>query len=85
MSDSEDEDDEARVEEVDESGDKADIKGIPEFWLTALKNHQVIGDLINEKDEEVRLEPLSSVPIRICLLIRNGTNSGYPSLDRHSS
>lgn len=53
MSDSEDEDDEARVEEVDESGDKADIKGIPEFWLTALKNHQVIGEMITEKDEEV--------------------------------
>ncbi|KAH8082255.1 putative nucleosome assembly protein I [Filobasidium floriforme] len=52
VSDSEDEDDEARVEEVDESGDKADIKGIPEFWLTALKNHQVIGEMITEKDEE---------------------------------
>ncbi|CAE6473588.1 Nucleosome assembly protein [Saccharomyces cerevisiae S288c] [Rhizoctonia solani] len=31
--------------------DKA-IKGIPNFWLTALRNHEGLSDLITEKDEE---------------------------------
>lgn len=31
--------------------DKA-IKGIPNFWLTALRNHDGLSDLITEKDEE---------------------------------
>jgi nucleosome assembly protein 1-like 1 len=53
-SDEEEEDDEARVTELDESAQNADdIKGIPQFWLTALKNHAIIGDQITEKDEEV--------------------------------
>lgn len=39
--------------EVDE--DDKDIKGIPQFWLTALKNHAIIGEQITEKDEEVRV------------------------------
>lgn len=31
----------------------ADIKGVPEFWLTALRNHPEISELITERDEEV--------------------------------
>lgn len=35
----------AKVEEEEE------VKGIPEFWLTALKNHPQIGEAITEEDE----------------------------------
>lgn len=51
--DSDDEDEEATVEEVE--GDDEAVKGIPQFWLTALQNHQGIADLITERDETVSL------------------------------
>ncbi|WVQ68212.1 uncharacterized protein L199_006419 [Kwoniella botswanensis] len=54
-SDSDDEDDEeeegAKVEEVKDEKDSSDIKGIPEFWLTALKNHVPISETITDSDE----------------------------------
>lgn len=71
----EDEDDEdeeepsARVTELDESGEAAAaaLKGVPEFWLVALKNHNIIGEQITERDEEalrhltdIRLEYLDT-------------------------
>lgn len=44
-----------------------DIKGVPKFWLMALKNHLDIAELITERDEEalaslkdIRLEYLPS-------------------------
>ncbi|KAI1002228.1 putative nucleosome assembly protein [Podosphaera aphanis] len=44
-------------DEVEKSDDKEkeplDIKGIPEFWLSAMKNHISLADIITEKDEEV--------------------------------
>jgi nucleosome assembly protein 1-like 1 len=49
--DSDDEDDE---EEESTTEEGADIKGIPEFWLTALKNAMPISDQITDKDEAVR-------------------------------
>ncbi|KAG8933413.1 hypothetical protein FRC01_009409 [Tulasnella sp. 417] len=54
---------------ADADADQAeeDIKGVPKFWLTALKNHLDIAELITERDEEalaylkdVRLEYLPS-------------------------
>lgn len=30
-----------------------DTKGIPQFWLTALRNHMDISEMITERDEEV--------------------------------
>src|ERR1700733_10261911 len=30
-----------------------DLKGVPEFWLTAMKNMIALADLITAKDEEV--------------------------------
>ena len=56
-SDEEDDDEEeegAKIEEVDD-GNKEQMEGIPEFWLTALRNHVPISETIEEKDEEVRL------------------------------
>jgi nucleosome assembly protein 1-like 1 len=38
----------------DEDG-AGNIKGIPEFWLTALRNHVGISDLITERDEGVSI------------------------------
>lgn len=36
----------------DKEKSSEDIKGIPEFWLTALRNHIGISELITERDEE---------------------------------
>jgi hypothetical protein len=33
-------------------GDEAD-EGIPEFWLTAMSNHEAIGGLVSDRDAEV--------------------------------
>jgi len=38
-------------------------KGIPEFWLTALKNHMALSELITERDEEA-LRHLTDVRLR---------------------
>jgi len=50
--DDEEEEREARVEEINDDASADAVKGIPEFWLTALKNHSIIGEQITEKDEE---------------------------------
>lgn len=45
-------------EGVTKKGSKPDvkeIKGIPEFWLTCLKNHGRIAEIISERDEEALL------------------------------
>lgn len=52
--DEEEEEEGAKLTEVDESKDDADVKGIPEFWLTALKNAMPIAEQITDEDEEVR-------------------------------
>jgi len=41
----------AHSTDADAEKDK-DIKGIPEFWLTALRNHMEISGLITERDED---------------------------------
>jgi nucleosome assembly protein 1-like 1 len=55
--DSDDEDDEeegARISEVtDEKDEDSKVAGIPEFWLTALRNHVAISETITDRDEEV--------------------------------
>jgi len=40
------------LSELGDSTNTNDIKGIPEFWLTALRNHINISELITERDEE---------------------------------
>lgn len=43
----------AKVEnKVDESTSPADVKGIPEFWLTVLRNSEIYEDMIQKHDEE---------------------------------
>ncbi|KAI9314829.1 hypothetical protein BX666DRAFT_416542 [Dichotomocladium elegans] len=41
---------EKKIEEDDEESEH--VQGIPEFWLTLLKNHTQIAETITEKDEE---------------------------------
>ena len=50
----EEENEDEDVEEKDEKetqSSEADVKGIPEFWLTLLKNHPQIVETITEEDE----------------------------------
>lgn len=50
-----DEEDGVQVESQDsekESSVPADAKGIPEFWLTAMRNQLSLAELITERDEE---------------------------------
>lgn len=49
----EDEDEGAKLTELDDNKGAADLKGIPEFWLTALKNAMPIAEQITDEDEEV--------------------------------
>ena len=58
--DSDDEDEEegqsARITEVKDDkpgGEDEKVDGVPEFWLTALRNHTPISDTITDRDEEV--------------------------------
>ncbi|KAH8555373.1 hypothetical protein BGW37DRAFT_476889 [Umbelopsis sp. PMI_123] len=49
-----DENEEAAAEEdKKEKEDEEKVTGIPEFWLTALKNHPQFSEIITLKDEEV--------------------------------
>lgn len=49
----ENEEDAAEEEDKKEKEDEEKVTGIPEFWLTALKNHPQFSEIITEKDEEV--------------------------------
>ncbi|KAF8953014.1 hypothetical protein BGZ52_002479 [Haplosporangium bisporale] len=49
VSDDEEEEDEEEDKEDEKDAEKVD--GVPEFWLTALKNNPQFGDIITEKDE----------------------------------
>lgn len=52
--DEDEEEEEARITEVtDEKEGDEKVTGIPEFWLTALRNHAPISDTITDRDEEV--------------------------------
>lgn len=39
------------AEKPAESGDKADLKGIPDFWLTVFRNVDILAEMIQEADE----------------------------------
>lgn len=50
----------ADAETQKETESKVDMKGIPEFWLTAMKNQGTLAEMINDRDEEA-LRPLSDI------------------------
>lgn len=41
-----------KKEEKEETEEEKNVVGVPEFWLTALKHHEMIDSIITEKDEE---------------------------------
>jgi nucleosome assembly protein 1-like 1 len=47
----EEEDEEAGEEEEEKAADES-MKGVPEFWLTAMKNQISLAELITDRDEE---------------------------------
>lgn len=51
MEDSDVEDEEEKKAKEEVTGGE-DVKGIPEFWLTALKNHVPTAETISDRDEE---------------------------------
>ena len=57
-----------KVEENDEDESAADVKGIPEFWLTAMKNSS-LAETITDRDEEALRE---LIDIRLEYLDRPG-------------
>ncbi|KAK1927014.1 putative nucleosome assembly protein I [Papiliotrema laurentii] len=62
-SDDEDEEEEgARITEVDEEKKDEKVEGIPEFWLTALRNHAPISETITDRDEEA-LKTLENISL----------------------
>lgn len=54
------------IEEVDESGEpkQADVKGVPDFWLTAMKNVELLAEMIQPHDEPV-LKHLSDIRVKL--------------------
>lgn len=63
---------EEEKETKEETTGGEDIKGIPEFWLTALKNHVPTAETISDRDEEA-LKHL--VDVRLSYL--NGDKPGF--------
>ncbi len=64
----EDEEEGARIAEVKDEkseGEEKKVDGIPEFWLTALKNHAPISDTITDRDEEVSLRLVSAGTVNV--------------------
>lgn len=55
-------DDAPAAEEEATSAEEAEIKGIPQFWLTCMANHPLFSDLIQESDIPA-LEALEDITV----------------------
>ena len=81
-SDDEEDDEEAhgaRITEVKDDkpeGEDEKVNGVPEFWLTALRNHAPISDTITDRDEEVGWENVQKATLDVLL--------GPKTFDRYS-
>jgi len=51
--DADEEEEENKEEKKEEKEEEKDVIGVPEFWLTAMKNHIQLAEFITEKDEAV--------------------------------
>jgi nucleosome assembly protein 1-like 1 len=58
--DEEKDDGEAKATETKKEEDGADVAGIPEFWLSAMKNQLSLAEMITDRDEEA-LKSLTDV------------------------
>ncbi|KAH7321458.1 putative nucleosome assembly protein [Rhexocercosporidium sp. MPI-PUGE-AT-0058] len=68
----EEEDEEVDEEPVEKSEETSDVKGIPEFWLSAMKNQVSLAEMITDRDEaalkdltDVRMEYLDKPGFRL--------------------
>uniref|UniRef100_A0A1I8GF06 Nucleosome assembly protein 1-like 1 n=1 Tax=Macrostomum lignano TaxID=282301 RepID=A0A1I8GF06_9PLAT len=61
------------IEEVDESGERksSDVKGVPDFWLTAMKNVELLAEMVQPHDEPV-LKQLRDIQVRLFSGEENG-------------
>ncbi|KAH6626365.1 hypothetical protein B0J18DRAFT_477126 [Chaetomium sp. MPI-SDFR-AT-0129] len=50
------EEEEEEDQDEEESAEKGKIQGIPEFWLSAMKNHISLAEMITDRDEEALKE-----------------------------
>ena len=65
-------DEEVDDEPVEKSEEASDVKGIPEFWLSAMKNQVSLAEMITDRDEaalkdltDVRMEYLDKPGFRL--------------------
>ncbi|KAF2272296.1 NAP-domain-containing protein [Westerdykella ornata] len=70
--DEEEEEEEQSAEQEVNKDEGADIKGIPEFWLSAMKNHPSVAEMITDRDEgalkhltDIRMEYLDRPGFRL--------------------
>jgi nucleosome assembly protein 1-like 1 len=68
----EDEEKQAEAEPAEKSEEASDVKGIPEFWLSAMKNQVSLAEMITDRDEaalkdltDVRMEYLDKPGFRL--------------------
>lgn len=68
----EEDDEEVDEEPVEKSEEASDVKGIPEFWLSAMKNQVSLAEMITDRDEaalkdltDVRMEYLDKPGFRL--------------------
>ncbi|CZT05784.1 probable nucleosome assembly protein [Rhynchosporium agropyri] len=68
----EEDDEDVNDEPVEKSEDTSDVKGIPEFWLSAMKNQVSLAEMITDRDEtalkdltDVRMEYLDKPGFRL--------------------
>jgi nucleosome assembly protein 1-like 1 len=53
----------AKIEDEKKNEEKADPKGIPEFWLTVFKNVNLLSDMVQEHDEPI-LKHLKDIKVK---------------------
>jgi len=68
----EDDEEQGEAEPADKSEETSDVKGIPEFWLSAMKNQVSLAEMITDRDEaalkdltDVRMEYLDKPGFRL--------------------
>jgi len=68
----EDEEEQGEADTAEKSEEVSDVKGIPEFWLSAMKNHVSLAEMITDRDEaalkdltDVRMEYLDKPGFRL--------------------
>jgi len=74
----------AVVKKEEGKEEEKDIKGVPEFWLLALKHHEDFGSMVTERDEEalkhlidIRVTPVEDSPDSFSIEFHFGPNEFF--------